>query len=515
MRSGSSGKRLPPATLRNGSNRSAIGGNDLETHPHFGKNGSEKITMGSFSAALSPPVLLARFVDEPQPRYSVRRTMTPPSPRKSHGSTGGPGYSRSAHRARQHESAHADEKTGNHELKIPEHPLIPRNQPDLITSQSMLQELIQHLCTVGSFAYDSEFIGELTYHPKLCLVQVASAQRVSLIDPLSDDIDLTPFWELICEKNVEKIVHAGAQDVEPVIRHLGREPVNLFDTQIAAGFVGMAYPVSLSKLVMEIVGAKLGKGLTFTHWDQRPLSGMQLRYAADDVRYLPALRAELGKRLDALSHAQWCREECEAMCDAKLYGFDPQTYYLRVRGAGSLTAQSLAVLRELTAWRDSAARESDVPPRSFLKDEVLVDLARSPVKNVEKLARVRGLPRPVEAQHGSAIVAATLRGLALPAAEMPQMRHYEPSPTERFRTDALWAAAQAICAGQSIDANLITNQKEIGEFYRHALAEKPANELSLMTGWRRAALGEPLLELMIGKRSINLSWGDGSLRTIV
>jgi ribonuclease D len=134
-------------------------------------------------------------------------------------------------------------------------------------------------------------------------------------------VDLTPFWELLCDPAVEKIVHAGDQDVEPVVRHLNRSPANFFDTQIAAGFCALPYPVSLSKLVMELTGAKLGKGLTFTHWDQRPLSPMQLRYAADDVRYLPAVRAELGRRLEKSHHAGWAKEECEALCDASQYRF--------------------------------------------------------------------------------------------------------------------------------------------------------------------------------------------------
>ena len=243
----------------------------------------------------------------------------------------------------------------------------------LIADETALGGLIEHLRASGSFAYDSEFIGELTYFPKLCLIQVASAQHVALIDPLGR-MDLKPFWELVADPSVEKIVHAGQQDIEPVIRLLGLPPANIFDTQIAGGFAGLPYPVSLSKLVFALSGAKLGKGLTFSHWDQRPLSPIQLRYAADDVRYLPLGASKLRERLAELGHAGWVHEECQSMCDTSLYRFDPQQQYQRVRGASSLMPRNLAVLRELTAWRDAAARAHDVPPRTFLKDEVLLDL---------------------------------------------------------------------------------------------------------------------------------------------
>src|SRR5689334_9830120 len=300
-------------------------------------------------------------------------------------------FARSQHRAKQHADAHSadaphDELPHTSQPPVPDHLGVPRGDAALVTTNEGLTELLKQLRAAGSFAYDSEFIGELTYTPKLCLVQVATTERIALIDPLAA-VDLQPFWEIVADPSVEKIVHAGQQDVEPVIRHLGREAKNVFDTQIACGFIGMAYPVALAKLVAELVGAKLGKGLTFTHWDQRPLSASQLRYAADDVRYLPALRAEIGKRLNATGHVEWARQECDAMCDARLYQFDPETAYHRVRGATSLSPQGLAILRELVIWRDAVARAHDVPPRAFLKDEILIDLSRSPVKTLEKLDR--------------------------------------------------------------------------------------------------------------------------------
>jgi len=373
-----------------------------------------------------------------------------------------------------------------------------------------MAELIEHLRGAGSFSYDSEFIGELTYTPKLCLIQVATTTRVALIDPLSG-IDLRPFWELVADASVEKITHAGEQDVEPVIRHLGREAQNVFDTQIACGFIGMAYPVALAKLVAELIGGKIGKALTFSHWDQRPLSAAQLRYAADDVRYLPALRIEIGKRLEATGHVAWARQEFDAMCDARLYEFNPDRAYLKIRGATSLGPTALAVLRELVIWRDAVARAHDVPPRAFLRDEVLVDLSRSPVKSLEKLGRVRGLPRPVEAAHGKEIVDATQRGLSTPPGKYPFARTHEPTPSERFAADALWAAAQCICVGQSVDAALVTSRQEIGELHRHVKTSKDPSHLHLMQGWRRDALGVRLWELLTRGGEMQLDWKNGNL----
>lgn len=411
-----------------------------------------------------------------------------------------PPYGRSRHRDRNHQAAHDAGDVDERRSAI-QHPMVPRGHDPMIASDDALRALLAELRQCGRFAYDSEFIGELTYVPKLCLIQVATTQRVALIDPLAG-LDLSGFWELVCDPAIEKIVHAGQQDVEPVFRIASKPPANMFDTQVAAGFVALPYPLSLSKLVFELTGAKLGKGLTFSHWDHRPLSSMQLRYAADDVRYLPLAHEQIVQRLGANGHEAWARQQCaEMLCEPSVYRFDPETQYTRIRGAGSLKPPGLAILRELTIWRDAAAQTEDVPPRTLLRDEILVDIARSPTRRVEDLARVRGLPRPVEAKYGQPMVEAVQRALALPPAEHPVPRDGELPPVERFRIDALWAAAQQICYRQGIDPALVTSRQAVGDLYvAHLRGNGSADSHPLLSGWRRAALGDQLLKEMSAQR---------------
>jgi ribonuclease D len=374
-----------------------------------------------------------------------------------------------------------------------------------------LAELINSLRKAGSFAYDSEFIGELTYLPKLCLVQAASTTRIALIDPLAD-LDIRPFWELVADPSVEKIVHAGQQDVEPVFRALGKPPANLFDTQIAAGFISVGYPLSLTRLVYAIIGARLGKGLTFSHWDRRPLTDHQLRYAADDVRYLPAVRHEIGKRLQSPHHAKWAAEESASIAQQGLYVFDPETQWLKIRGAGTLAPRNQALLKELTRWRDTAAKAEDVPPRSLLKDEILLDLARSPVNSESDLTRVKGLPRPVEAKYGAGIIQATHHVRDLPPDQLPSIKGYEPTPAEKFAADTLFYSIQCLCAAQGIDPGLVTNRQEAGEFHRLLSSGQDSNHLRIMQGWRRQAVGARIQDLTTNQHNMTFQWKNKILQ---
>lgn len=404
------------------------------------------------------------------------------------------------------------------------HPLVPQGEPELVADAAALADALAHARAAGSFAYDTEFIGELSYHPKLCLVQLATASRVFVVDPLAG-LDLMPLWELIVDPSVEKIVIAGAQDLEPAFRHAGRPPANIMDVQVAAGFCGLPYPLSLARLVEEVVGVSLGKHLTFTHWDQRPMSPDHLRYAADDVRYLPAARAMLAEALEELGHAAWAAQECRVLCEGALYRFDSDVQYLRVQGHGSLRPRQLAVLRELTAWRDQAARQQDLPPRALVKDDVLVALARLAPPAVKDLNEVRGLPRPVEEAYGAEIVAAVARGQAAKPGELPPAPDARESPRDKLRIDSLVHALSAYGFGRRIDPALVATRAEVAACYRAARSGGPPNAthrvgnpsplpagLRLAQGWRKEFLGSLLGDFLGGRTQIRLAWSDGRLQ---
>ncbi|MFT3789130.1 MAG: ribonuclease D [Tepidisphaeraceae bacterium] len=413
---------------------------------------------------------------------------------------------RQRHRQAQHASAHADETASS---PVPNLAGIPQGKAELVTDDAQLTALVSQLVQQKSFAYDTEFIGEMTYRPQLCLIQVGTVDRVALIDPLAG-VDLAPFWELLCDASIRKLVHAGDQDLEHVWRATGRAPANVLDTQVAGGFVALSYPAALTKLVQEFTGTKLHKAFTFTDWSHRPLSSSQLRYAADDVRYLPLLAGKLEAMLRERGRYDWAMAECDARCLLSKPSTDPREAWQRVRGNASLDARGLRILQELAAWREDAAKNADVPSRTFVKDEVLVDLSRHPPKSIDRIANIKHMPRPVVEHHGQTILDTIARAIEAKSGPTPADSQSEPLLSDKFRHDSLWAAAQSIAAGQGLDASLVTSRQEIVDLDRAIQSKQSFDDLRLMSTWRRAAVGEKLLKLIAGAR-VTLSWSDDSL----
>lgn len=396
---------------------------------------------------------------------------------------------RSRQRARSHDELH----DGDHvAAAVLEHALVPAGEPVLVTDQRRTDELVERWRELGRFAFDTEFIGEETYYPQLCLVQVATPDAVVLLDPMAG-LNLREFWSLVADASVEKIVHAGLQDLEPVVRHLDQPPRNVFDTQLAAGFAGLTYPMSLDKLVHALAGVDPARGAKFSQWANRPLSPVQLGYAANDVRYLLLLRDELGERLEARGNTAWAQARCDELSDRSLYEFDAQSQRLRVRGLEWMSARQRAVLRTLTRWRDEAARAHDVPPRALLRDELLVELSRTPRRSLQELAAVRGLPRPVQRQHGATLLTLTAEAMTRPltpedAPPVAPRRRPDPAAVEA------WQAVETRCRDAGIDPAAVTSKRDFMTHWEAKRIGRASPLPRLIDGWRRDLLGH-LLDL--------------------
>lgn len=415
---------------------------------------------------------------------------------------------RRRHRRQQHEQAHADPSDAGPDAPHTTLANVFAGKPELIQTQAGVDACIERLRSAGTFAYDTEFIGEMSYRPQVCLIQVATDDYVGLIDPLAD-VELDAFWGLLADPSLKKLVHAGEQDLEHVWRAIGQPPANVIDTQIAAGFVGLGYPASLAKLVLEFADVKLHKGFTFTDWTIRPLSGSQLKYAADDVRYLLAITREIEARLAKLDRLEWANAECAARCIDGKPGFNPETAWRKVRGGGSLDGRTVNVLKLLVAWREACAETADVPARTYLKDEVLVDLCRSRPKSLDKLSNIRHLPRPVVEQAGRDILEMVERGLAMPPAQLDNDGAGEPRLSERFELDSVWSLVQTICVGRSLDPQLVTSRQDATDVYRKLRDGRDVTGEPLLEGWRAAALGDDLRAIADGSYAFRGIWqGD-------
>ena len=372
-----------------------------------------------------------------------------------------------------------------------DHPLVVAGPPEMVDTPEALAELVERLRGEERFGFDTEFIGEESFYLRFCVVQVATRDGLTLIDALAPGIDLLPFWELVADPSIEKIVHAGLQDLEPVARLTGRPPAAVYDTQIAAAFMGKMYPISLKNLCLEELEADLGTSGKFSQWDRRPLTPLQQGYAANDVRYLLLLRERVGEALEQRGHTEKAAVECTQFAEPDTYRIDPLTMKLKVKGRTGVKRSEQAVVNALLLWRAEAARERDLPMRVLLDDQTLVGLSQRPVETVEDVQNFKGMPWPVKEAYAQDLVDVTTAALAGPMP--PRAPRFKPLTEEGSALLAkVWTAAQEACDAAEIAATLTMNKREITELVRARDRDQPAPVNRLAAGWRRALL-EPVL----------------------
>jgi ribonuclease D len=384
-----------------------------------------------------------------------------------------------------------------------------------ITDPPALENLCRRLQRSTRIALDTEFVGEDTFIPRLELIQIASADESAAIDfpTLSGHGSLDHLWTIICDPRVEKVVHAGRQDLELAALHAGKIPTPFFDTQIAAAMVGYGAQVAYASLVQRLTGKRLAKSHTFTNWSQRPLTKEQITYALEDVQFLLPIHEKLRARLRSLGREEWLHEEFSRL-EASLgeRAREPQERYQRIRGWDTLQPRAAAVLRELAAWREGEAKRRDIPRGRVLRDEVLLQLARQSPGTVEQLRAIRGIHPSEVDRSGEALLARIQRALALPSSEWPEVpRERKPDPEATGRVELLQAILKARALDEDISPSLLGTTGDL-QMLVDAKQNRHQLNLPILQGWRRVLAGEALLNVLDGKLVVSVDQQTGKLR---
>jgi ribonuclease D len=371
---------------------------------------------------------------------------------------------------------------------------------EVVTTDRGVQELARAVHAGGRMGLDTEFLRERTYRARLCLVQVATRDRVALIDPLAG-VDLTPLCELVADDAIAVVVHAGRQDLDILFDLCGAPPRNVFDVQLAAGFVGHGASLPYGRVVEAITGKVLAKGESYTDWCKRPLTPEQVAYAADDVRYLLPVADGLHERLESLGRTAWVAEEMEPLEDPATYGMRAEEAWRRIAGRGSLTARQMGVLKEVADWRERAAARRDIPRNWLMKDPSLIEIARRQPTSVAALKAIRGVNAKEAERSGGALLAAVRAGQGAPVGDGRAPGWPRPALTRARLTAGL---ADALVRSRSERAHLATELVATRTEIEALLSEVFADRLDeshhrVLRGWRRTVAGDAVLALARGK----------------
>jgi len=370
----------------------------------------------------------------------------------------------------------------------------------IITDDTEFARVIEDLGTQSSYALDTEFHRERTYFPKLALVQIAWPGDLVLVDPLA--VDLRPFAEILAGDSIA-VLHAADQDLEILELVCGTVPKRLFDTQIAAGFLGLSTP-SLTTVYERFVDFRVGKGDRLTDWLQRPLTDSQLTYAANDVARLLDVRDRIVEQLEQRGRLEWALDECELQRIRLRGQRNPDDAWRRIKEARQLRGSSRSVARSLAAWRERRAAALDIPVRYVLSDIALTGIAQRPPKDRRELEKIRGFDRGARDDVVSEILRAVAEGLA---DRTPLHDETVPGGVDRDLRPAialLSAWVSQLARDLEIDAALLATRGDIEAFLRGD------DTARLADGWRQELVGRTVRRLLEGGAAVAFD-GNGEL----
>lgn len=377
-----------------------------------------------------------------------------------------------------------------------------------IDTDRQLAELVDEIRPCTRLAVDTEFHRERTYFPRLALVQIAwsndAGLSTALVDPLACDIGA--IVDLFGPER-EFVFHAAQQDLDVLSHAMGRVPERIFDTQLAAGFVGYSSP-SLANLVNAELRRTLPKGDRLTDWLRRPLEEAQKQYAASDVEHLFEIQDRILERLHSLGRTEWAADACRELLTKKVGPADPTLAWTKLKDVRGLRPRTRGVLAAVAEWRERKAMAADVPVRQILPDLALQGIAQREPTTVEQLTRARGVDdRHTRGSVAQEILAAVRRGLDAPI-EAPVAEGEELDRRLRPVVTLVSAWVSEVARREEIDPVLVATRSDIVDLLRGTDGAR------LSLGWRADLVGNDIADLVAGRTALAFD-GRGGLRLVM
>jgi ribonuclease D len=383
---------------------------------------------------------------------------------------------------------------------------VETDQYVLIEDPAALEDFALKNRDIEWMCFDTEFIGERRFVTTICLIQICTEHGLYLVDPLKiKDIGLVV--DMLTNPNILKIVHAGDNDYRLFNTHYGIIPVNTFDTQIAAAFLGYKYPVAFSKLVENELDVSLSKGYTVTDWEQRPFNKKQLAYAVHDVIYLHELWQGMSARLENLGRLEWVKEEFKEMENPEVFEQDPYKEALQSNLIKSLRKKEQVFLLRLLLWRTELARQRNHSKEMVLPGKYIGPIVRAVHSGLEALKSNRRLPDSLIGRHGQEIVEMYQRKPNDEELEVLKKipRDNSDNPKQDILMEMLDLLVRYKCLDEGISHHLVMPRSVL----KRMKNDKDFFDSSLETGWRRQFLGDEIVSWFKYRRNLEIEFTNG------
>lgn len=376
----------------------------------------------------------------------------------------------------------------------------------LIENQDDIQKFINENREISWMGFDTEFIGEKRFHTLLCLVQLSTENGYYLLDT----IKLESFPEILRlfeNPSIIKLTHAGENDYRIFFNQYGIVPKNVFDTQIAAGFIGYKYPTSFQKLCEKELGVFVPKGYTVSDWESRPFTKKQISYALNDVIYLYDLWKKITEKLVSMERESWAMEECEKLCHPKYYFVHPHKEAFSNNAITRLNAQEQIFMIRLFNWRKEEAKKKNYSKEMILPKKLITPIVKNMNSGKNALLKDRRLPTNTISKHWDNFNELFNRKISNEDRdllnEIPD-RVESPDPKQNTMLEMLYSIVEYMCQRQMIDPTLVLNRTS----FKIMKSDPSYFDESIATGWRAQLLGDDLLNWLRTRKDLIIEMKD-------